>query len=200
MNFYKSFNFVINGIDKQNKVDIVTYVPLKKGEENKFDRFKDLKLEINAEYKSIFKNVKPYNNKIMAVEERKENLKDSYILLDDINVKEKHIVIIDDVITTSSTIKELTNLLVLNGVKKISVIVLASNQTIDLGETINNEIKPIRCKNCKKELILNRNSKTNEPFWGCGDKKHKTLSYIDGYNEFKKINSRIFDNEENIDF
>lgn len=129
LNFIKNrfnFDFFIN------KIDIILPVPLEK---NKiYDRGFN---QSNIIAKMLFSNEKIKNNvlyktkhtedqKILNYEKRKENLKNAFTIKNSELLYNKNILIVDDVITTSATVKEIADSLIKYGCNNIYVFALSN--------------------------------------------------------------------------
>lgn len=81
---------------------------------------------INPNFLKRIKDTKPQYK--MSMKERKENMRDAFEL--DINYFEnKPVLIIDDICTTGSTLKEITSVLKSNNIKDITAVVIAIPQS-----------------------------------------------------------------------
>ncbi|HEY8390319.1 MAG TPA: ComF family protein [Clostridia bacterium] len=81
----------------------------------------NIPLEINLLHK--IKNT-PYQARSTR-EERFSQVKGVFMASDDIDIKDKHILLIDDVMTTGATVDELSRLILKKGAKEVNVLVLA---------------------------------------------------------------------------
>lgn len=110
------FDIAIKHVSILEKLDLLTYVPLSNNElkQGRFGRFASLKLvfcfEKGIKFKSILKCDKKHAQKAFDAKGRKSNIKDAYSLKQDIELKGKTIIVIDDIITTGSTCDELADL------------------------------------------------------------------------------------------
>lgn len=59
--------------------------------------------------------------------QRKENIKNAFIVNNKINLKNKKIILLDDIFTTGSTVNEISRILKSSGVKEILVLVIAKD-------------------------------------------------------------------------
>lgn len=175
------FDLAISFVSYKDKVDLVTYVPLKPSQikENSYDRFEQLRLkhcmsnDIRLEKTMLC--TKDFVQKQNDANQRQENVKDAFKVIKD--VKDKNILIIDDVFTTGSTITEIAKTLYEAGAKNVEVIVLAINQLTDA--TV--EYKGITCSSCKEQMVLKVNTINGSLFFGCPnyDKHIATNTSID---------------------
>ena len=80
-------------------------------------------------YKNALKKIK--NNKRqsdLSKEDRLDNVKNVYQIANEEIIKDKRVVLFDDIYTTGSTLNECSRLLKQNGVKEILAITLAKGQ------------------------------------------------------------------------
>ena len=85
------------------------------------------RLKINT-YNNIL--IKKNNNKTQSrlnKNERTENVKDAYKVINIDKIKDKRILIFDDIYTTGSTINECIRVLKIAGIEKIGVLILAKD-------------------------------------------------------------------------
>ena len=115
-----------------DEYDFITSVPLSESrlKERGYNQAELLAQELSKAVKIPYKNVlkKVKDNKTqhdLNLEERIENVKGVYAVLDNSLVKGKRIVICDDIITTGSTLSECINELLKSGAKKVNSITLA---------------------------------------------------------------------------
>ncbi|GIW21761.1 MAG: hypothetical protein KatS3mg068_0768 [Candidatus Sericytochromatia bacterium] len=125
-------NLIEKNINIKDKVDIITSIPIHK-EKMKSRGFnqsellaKEIAYKKRWKYLNILDRIKNTKAQFsLNLDERKENLKNAFIINSKINLKNKNIVIVDDIYTTGTTIKEACKLLKNNCVNKIFVIVIA---------------------------------------------------------------------------
>lgn len=166
------FDSAIEFIRKKEKIDILTYVPLKPIdiEENKFDRFSSLKLERNINDGLTLQNVlickKNFSQKGNDLFVRKEVVKGAFQVTCD--VKDKNIVIIDDVFSSGSTMFEAMRTLYQAGANKVIAILLAVNQ---MTESSSIGYKNLACPYCGSPMELRMNSRNGQMFFGCKEYK-----------------------------
>lgn len=175
------FDLAISFVSYKDKVDLVTYVPLKPSQikENSYNRFEQLRLkhcmsnDIRLEKTMLC--TKDFVQKQNDANQRQENVKGAFKVIED--VKDKNILIIDDVFTTGSTITEIAKTLYEAGAKNVEAIVLAINQLTDA--TV--EYKGITCSSCKEQMVLKVNTINGSLFFGCPnyDKHIATNTSID---------------------
>lgn len=115
-----------------DEYDFITSVPLSESrlKERGYNQAELLAQELSKAVKIPYKNVlkKVKDNKTqhdLNLEERIENVKGVYAVLDSNLVKGKRVLICDDIITTGSTLSECINELLKIGTKKVNSITLA---------------------------------------------------------------------------
>lgn len=84
---------------------------------------KNLKLVTNVLQKQ--KNIVPQST--LSKEERKNNVKDAYKIQNEQIIRNKTIILLDDVFTTGSTVEECSRMLKLAGAKQVDVITIAKD-------------------------------------------------------------------------
>ena len=127
--------------------DIITFVPMTDKEQ--FSRGFNHSLALAEGLAKIVDNevidlfIKKFDTKNQAgltLEERQKNLKDSFGLIDKKFVKDKKVLITDDVLTTGATSGELAGLLKESGAKSVYLLTFASvSSDILLGRNKNRE-------------------------------------------------------------
>ncbi|MBI4948342.1 ComF family protein [Candidatus Berkelbacteria bacterium] len=124
---FLSQKFLDEAVDAEIDFDVVAYIPSSR---NKFRERGFLQTKIIAE-KLFRRNA---SVKILKVREtaaqaglnkaaRRENIKDSFLVKD--NLRDKTVVVVDDVVTTGSTLKEAVRCLKMAGAKKVIGVTLA---------------------------------------------------------------------------
>lgn len=177
------------------QVDYFTYVPLKPNdiEKGKFDRFKNLKLsglkQENIKLDNLLECTKNFSQKGNDLYVRREVVKGAFKIIDNVDVKNKTIVVIDDVFSTGSTIFEVAKTLYEAGAKKVIAIILSVNQLTESSI----EYKNLKCKVCGSNMRIRMNNKTGELFFGCEnymehEEEKSTGELIPGMNALKKKN------------
>jgi len=123
-------NFLVNKFKEEpnfKNVDIITCVPttLKRLKDRGFNQAeliaKEFCKQINRPYTKLLLRVKNTPTQThLTREERIENLKGAFeLLVDKSNIKDKNILIIDDIITTGATMNEIALLLKKNNAKHV---------------------------------------------------------------------------------
>jgi len=78
-------------------------------------------------YKSLVKIKETKEQKTLSKYDRKDNIKDAFMILKPEEVKDKKIILIDDVITTGATIRECEKVLREFGAKEIKILTISKN-------------------------------------------------------------------------
>lgn len=81
------------------------------------------KLEIPIEYDAVMRQRKTTTQTGLNAKQRQQNIKGAFCAVDKINYK--HVLIIDDVVTTGSTVNELARVLKKNKVERVGVLSIA---------------------------------------------------------------------------
>jgi competence protein ComFC len=85
---------------------------------------KQLSLKLKLDHRNILEKVRETKSQIeLGKEERENNIKDAFSVKDD--VKDKNILLVDDVFTTGSTIDEASRVAKQNGAKQVWAVVVA---------------------------------------------------------------------------
>lgn len=153
-------------LECNQQFDIITVIPSKKGRNPRLENLLS-RIERNAKHSSDFikdifyfdddaQSLKSLGNKERREEEvnNKLHLKKKYQEY----IRGKKVVVIDDVITTGSTLRRASNLLLDNGAERVINLCLA--KTVSVIEDFN------YCPECGKVMKIRRNKK-NIPFWAC---------------------------------
>ena len=138
--YYKTYADMIferiNNTYTKNKFDMVISVPLHRkrkairGYNQAYLISKALSMRLNIPEKSNLIKRK-YNTKpqsLLSGKERQKNIKNAFDLKDSSKISGKHILIIDDIMTTGSTLNELGKLLKNKGAVKVVGAVVASGK------------------------------------------------------------------------
>lgn len=186
------YDLAISFVSYKDNINLVTYVPLKPSQikENSYDRFKQLQLKHCMSndicLEKIILCTKDFVQKQNDANQRQENVKDAFEVIED--VKDKNILIIDDVFTTGSTITEIAKTLYEAGAKNVEAIVLAINQLTNAAI----ECKSLPCPVCGERMILKVNSNNGRLFFGCPNYDKHTMNtsidFIDGIEHLRELN------------
>ena len=127
--------FLYELIDKKNiKIDAIVFIPSSKKalRERGFNQCEYLAKEISKKlkidlYKDIIKVKNTKEQKLLSKEDRYKNIKDAFALKSEKNIKNKHLLLIDDVITTGATLYECEKLLKKSGASSIKILTVAKS-------------------------------------------------------------------------
>lgn len=121
-------------IENQINIDYIVYIPSsKKAIKNRgFNQCEYLAKEINKNLdisicNDVIKNKNVKEQKLLSKEERCKNIKGAFKLKTDKNIKNKKLLLIDDVMTTGATLYECEKLLKENGALSIKMLTVAKS-------------------------------------------------------------------------
>lgn len=178
--FAKLYAFAVRRIIKNESVDGICSIPVRPGEIN---RFAPLIHELTnqtgiTDFQSHLQCVKDYpTQKGLSEREREENIQGAFGAHD---VAGKNMILIDDVASTGSTLREAIRTLKNAGANKIFIIALAINQVRETYWSSN--VAQVRCPKCGNRMHLLINSHSRELFYSCYDCS-ATLDFIQGRNQ-----------------
>lgn len=135
-NFFSSI--ILNNkfdCDILKKYDIIISVPLSKKRMNKrgYNQTdliaRKISKSLNIEYKLdyLVKIKETIKQSSLNKKERIQNIKDAFVFNNKYNIKNKKIILIDDVFTTGNTVNECSKVLRKNGAKEILVLIIAKD-------------------------------------------------------------------------
>lgn len=173
------YTVAVKRIQKSNEVYGVCSVPARPGKHNRFEtivaRIASECGILNLSDKMICSKDYPSQKKLSQME-REENVEGVFDYNGDLNGK--NVVIIDDIISTGSTmracIKELKN----KGANQIFVVVLAINQRE--GNYWSSVEAQVSCPVCGDKMHLLLNSQKNVFFYTCYNCRNSTLDFDEG--------------------
>ena len=128
-------DFLCEIIKKDNiDVDYIVFIPSSKKamKDRGFNQCEYLAKEINKQLnisicKDIIKNKSIKEQKLLSREERYKNIKDAFSLISDKNIRNKRLLLIDDVMTTGATLYECEKMLIKNGALSIKMLTVAKS-------------------------------------------------------------------------
>ena len=128
-------DFLVELIDENNiEADGILFVPMSKKSLKKrgFNQCEILAKEVSEVkgipiYRSLVKVKETKEQKTLSKYDRYENIKNAFRILKEEDIKDKVLILIDDVITTGSTLKECEKILIDYGAKEIKVLTLSKN-------------------------------------------------------------------------
>lgn len=97
-----------------NQTELITNIFFKEG-------------KILSENKSVIKFKETKTQSLLNFEERKENIKNAYKIINIEKIKNKNIILFDDIYTTGATVNEISKVLKNSGVNKVLVLVIAKD-------------------------------------------------------------------------
>lgn len=196
--FLRIYKSAIRSIFKNTPIDGICSVPPHLGESNRFHGIlEDIAKECNIEnMENYFHCTKEYpKQKGRSSTDRPENIFDVFTF--DKRLDGKNIVILDDVVTTGSTMKECSRVLYNAGAKNIYPVVLAVNQFP--GNYWSSEVPDVLCPYCDSPMKLLVNSKTKAFFYSCPD-CGANRNYDIAWQEFcDTVNSQFFETSQEED-
>ena len=127
--------FLCEIIKKNNlDVDYIVFIPSSKKamKDRGFNQCEYLAKEINKQLnisicKDIIKNKNIKEQKLLSREERYKNIQDAFSLISDKNIRNKRLLLIDDVMTTGATLYECEKMLIKNGALSIKMLTVAKS-------------------------------------------------------------------------
>lgn len=177
--FTDLYSVAVRRIQKRNEIDGICSVPSRPGKEN---RFQDI-IEVIANQCEISN----LTDKMICLEdyptqknlpqfEREENVEDVFRYNGDLF--NKNIIIIDDIISTGSTMRACIRELMEKGANQIFVIVLAVNQM--QGSYWSSVDAQVNCPYCDEKMHLLVNSYNKQFFYSCYSCRNSTLNFQEG--------------------
>lgn len=132
---YLLANLLIEMIEEEKfDADVICYVPMTKKSEKKrgFNQCeviaRHIGHHINIPVSDCIKKIKnTKEQKTLTKEERVKNLRGAFKISSDKDIKNKNVILIDDVMTTGATINECKYVLKKSGVNKITVLTIAKS-------------------------------------------------------------------------
>lgn len=181
---------------------ILISVPPKPGNNNRFEKIlQKLCYELNFEngMSYIFCNKDYGNNKIRGTQDREANL-DGCFTIDSEAFKDRNVIIIDDVLASGATLREITKQLYLKGASSVTGFVMAINQLCTPWQRV--RFNPLLCPKCNSEMKLRINSYNLSMFYGCCSypKCNYTIDYNEGLSKIKTLNQMKYIDNGNDDF
>lgn len=176
--FARLYICTVRRIQNQAPIDGIVSVPTRPGMPNRFEQIvKQICEECNIkDLTPYFQCIKDYpTQKNLSSLERQENIKGVFSYEGDLSGK--NIIIIDDIVTTGSTMRECIEELYSHGASQIFVVALAINQI--QGTYWSADPAQVSCPNCGEKMQLLINSHTNGFFYSCYN-CHQTLDFEKG--------------------
>ena len=182
--FQVIYSRAVKRLKSHYNVDGICAVPVKPGKQ---DRYKDIVSKICEEHKlenfgKNFHCIREYQEQknCLSTEERMKNIKGAFKY--DGSLVGKKIILIDDIISTGSTVRECVNELRTKGAETVIVLVLAVNQFG--GNYWFSDIPGVICPVCEDKMKL-QVSKDRKFFYSCLncfqlDQKSPTVGFANG--------------------
>jgi predicted amidophosphoribosyltransferase len=190
--------------EKMAKVDGITRVPPRP---NQRDRLNSI-VEVTCA-KDKYTNhshslicVEPYpSQKGLNSEARMLNVQNKFRALNDIYGK--HIVLLDDIITTGSTTSECALTLIRAGAKEVTIVVFGVNQKEPIFNFRQNNILPCPDEQCDGFMKLKLRNDGSSAFYGCTNFREtsckQSMHFLDGWQAINKLN-KIEEIEDSLTF
>ncbi|WP_196001129.1 ComF family protein [Clostridium sp. 1001271B_151109_B4] len=128
-------NLILEIINNQNiKADVICYVPMTKKAIKKrgFNQCEVISKSISYTTgipisNCIIKSKNTKEQKTLSKDERKSNIQGAFNIKRNYDIKNKHVILIDDVITTGATLDECKKILLKYGANEITVLTIAKS-------------------------------------------------------------------------
>lgn len=190
--FKRLYSLAVRRIQKNNHIDGICSVPPRPGREN---RIKNILEEI-AEENDIWNLsddmicTEDYpTQKALSQPEREENVEGVFRFNGDLSGM--NIIIIDDIVSTGSTMRECIRELKGSGAEQIFIVVLAVNQI--QGSYWSSVDPQICCPRCDEKMHLLINSYNKNFFYSCYECRNSTLDFEQGWGNLCDQVNREFD-------
>ena len=161
------------------KIDGICSTPPRVGAKNRFSRILQTSAKATGvkNYDGLLICGRPYSmQKSLSCIEREENIKGAFQATSILNGET--MVLIDDVASTGSTLRECVRILKRSGVGKIIIIVLAINQ---IHESYWSSFSAqVSCPRCREKMHLLVNSNSKQFFYSCFRCKNQTMNFNEG--------------------
>lgn len=188
--FANLYACAVRRIQSSEKVDGIVSVPTRPGKVERFEPILDTVSRIcNIEnWGSSFKCICDYpTQKSLSYVERQNNIAGVFEYKG--SLRGKHIILIDDIVTTGATIRECVTTLIQSGADKVSIVVLAINQK--QGYYWSADVAQVSCNSCGEKMHLLINSNNKNFFYSCYNCRN-TKSFDAGRMElFEQVDSEM---------
>lgn len=190
--FSELFSTALRKIISTTKVDGICSVPARLGTNNRFSGI--LQTVANAtgigNYGGLLECSRQYfSQKSLSQQEREENIKGVFQATKPLNGE--NIVLIDDISSTGSTLRECVRMLKEAGAGSIIILVLAINQ---IHETYWSSIPAqVSCPNCGEKMHLLVNSRSKQFFYSCYGCRNQTMNFDTGRKQIVACVNREID-------
>lgn len=191
MQFADLYAKVVERVAESNDIECVCHVPVRPGKLNRFKKIVEYVADKTGveDISDFFVCTVDYESqKGLSSESRAENIKGVFEYKG--QLKDKSVILIDDVMSTGATIQECIRVLEKAGAEDVIVVVLAVNQ---LGGTYWSNSQPIiDCPNCGERMHLLVNSQNKQFFYSCYN-CGKTVNYASGKTHLVDIVNNEFE-------
>lgn len=203
-NFTGIFLRMITRYISVNENLVIVAVPPKPGKINRFVKILDsiskrLKIENGINY--LYCNEDYGNNKLRGAQDREKSLDGVFSISKQVDLTNRDIIIVDDVLASGATIKEISKILFDAGTNSVTAFVIGINQLTSQWRNV--RYIPLECPLCAGEMILRINNRNLNPFYGCVNYPNcrYTMDYNEGYKKIKEQNiMRAIDTGEGVEF
>ena len=148
----EEFKFII----QKEKIDFIVSVPINKKRENErgYNQVDEILKQLNVKYIEI-KRVKNTEkmHKLLNKKLREENIRGSFKIDNSFNFKNKKILLVDDIITTGATLKEIKNS-ILNNIDEKNII--NSKNRKNVAKTDEKAKITVFCLAAAREIKINK--------------------------------------------
>jgi len=180
-----------------DEFDYLTRVPPKPGEEE--DRLKeqiqyiptmsfgDKRISTDKIRADLLRCGREYipQKEIGDYEARRENVRAAFEVTDDVNGKS--VIVIDDIVTSGSTLMEITKMLHEAGAKRIVPMALSYHP-----ENLSPTREILNCRECGEELVPRHRKEDGSPFYGCPNYfKTNCKGLLEFSSGVRELNERI---------
>jgi len=127
-------------LDNRYKCELITFVPsgLKRTKERGFNLAKlladNLSMELNLPLVDTMQRINETHQINKDFKSRQENIKDAFKLLENVDIKNKIVLLVDDVYTTGATMNECSKVLKKAGAKEVFGLTFAHTQKKVINE------------------------------------------------------------------
>ena len=148
----EEFKFII----QKEKIDFIVSVPINKKRENErgYNQVDEILKQLNVKYIEIkrIKNTEKMH-KLLNKKLREENIRGSFKIDNSFNFKNKKILLVDDIITTGATLKEIKNS-ILNNIDEKNII--NSKNRKNVAKTDEKAKITVFCLAAAREIKINK--------------------------------------------
>ena len=198
--FLNLYKVAIGTILTNHTIDAICAVPSRPNKDNRFANILDSLCNMfdfdNLTSYFICKHDYPIQKSISQME-REENVKDIFDVT--VDLTGKHIVILDDIITTGATMRECVRTLKKRGAEEIIIIALGINQF--RSNYWSSDVDEVNCPSCGTKMVLLVNSNNKSFFYSCGSRTcKKTMSFEEGRKDLQMLvnQKKIIDENDDL--